>query len=128
MKISVLAVMFAALVISSCGNAGALENQAVDVPTETPNRVEALPIFPGIYNVDLYLPVLEGKKVAIVANQASIIDTLHLADMLIKDGVNVVKAFCPEHGFRGTADAGQKVDSGKDEKTGLDVVSLYGNN
>lgn len=128
MRFLVLAVLFAALVVSSCGNAGALENQAVDVQTESPDRVEALPIFPGIYNVDLYLPVLEDKRVAIVANQASIIDTLHLADMLIKEGVNVVKAFCPEHGFRGTADAGQKVDSGKDEKTGLEVVSLYGNN
>lgn len=128
MKFSILAVIFAALVASSCGRAGALESNAVDVPAANPNRVEALPIFPGIYNVDQYLPLLEGKKVAIVANQASIVDTLHLADMLIKEGVNVVKAFCPEHGFRGTADAGQKVDSGKDEKTGLDVVSLYGNN
>ena len=128
MKFSVLAVMFAALVVSACGNAGALENQTVDVQNDKTDRVEALPIFPGIYTVDLYLPMLEGKRVAIVANQASMIDTLHLADMLIKEGVNVVKAFCPEHGFRGTADAGQKVDSGKDEKTGLEVVSLYGNN
>jgi uncharacterized protein YbbC (DUF1343 family) len=128
MKFSVLAVMFAALVVSACGNAGALENQTVDVQNDKTDRVEALPIFPGIYTVDLYLPMLEGKRVAIVANQASMIDTLHLADMLLKEGVNVVKAFCPEHGFRGTADAGQKVDSGKDEKTGLEVVSLYGNN
>ena len=90
MKFSILAVMFAALVISSCGNAGALENQTVDVPTEKPDRIEALPIFPGIYNTDMYLPLLEGKSVAIVANQASIIDTLHLADMLLKEGVKVV--------------------------------------
>ncbi|MBQ4476899.1 MAG: hypothetical protein II935_12005, partial [Bacteroidales bacterium] len=68
MRFLVLAVLFAAFVVSSCGNAGALENQAVDVQTETPDRVEALPIFPGIYNVDLYLPVLEDKRVAIVAN------------------------------------------------------------
>ena len=66
MKFSVLAVMFAALVVSACGNAGALENQTVDVQNDKTDRVEALPIFPGISNVDLYLPMLEGKSVAIV--------------------------------------------------------------
>jgi len=128
MKFFILSVFFAGLALSSCENVGALENQTIDVPADNTENVKPAPITPGIYETDTYLPLLEGKNVSIVANQASVIGALHLADMLIKEGVNVVKAFCPEHGFRGTADAGQKVDSGKDEKTGLEVVSLYGNN
>lgn len=92
------------------------------------NNVEALPVFPGIYNVDYYLPQITGKRVAVVANHASIIDTLHLVDFLIQENVNVIKAFCPEHGFRGNADAGQDVDNEIDTKTGLEIISLYGNN
>ena len=63
-----------------------------------------------------------------VGNQTSIIGETHLVDSLLALGVNVKKIFTPEHGFRGTADAGAKVNSGKDEKTGLPIVSLYGKN
>ncbi|MBQ0130213.1 MAG: DUF1343 domain-containing protein [bacterium] len=76
--------------------------------------------------MDDYLPLLQGKKVGIVGNQTSIIGTTHLVDTLIAKGVNIKKIYTPEHGFRGTADAGAKVNSGKDEKTGLPIVSLYG--
>ena len=75
-----------------------------------------------------YLPFIEGKRVGIVGNQTSIIGETHLVDTLLSLGVDVRKIYTPEHGFRGTADAGAKVNSGKDEKTGIPIVSLYGKN
>ena len=78
--------------------------------------------------MDDYLPLLQGKRVGIVGNQTSIIGGTHLVDTLLSLGVNIQKIYTPEHGFRGTADAGAKVNSGKDEKTGLPIVSLYGKN
>jgi uncharacterized protein YbbC (DUF1343 family) len=75
---------------------------------------------------ELYLPKLKNKKVAIVTNASGIINTKHLVDTLLKHRVKIVKIFGPEHGFRGTADAGEKVKSGKDPKTNITVVSLYG--
>jgi uncharacterized protein YbbC (DUF1343 family) len=73
-----------------------------------------------------YLPLLKGKSVAIVANQSSNIKKTHLVDSLISLGIKIKKVFCPEHGFRGTVDAGELVKSYKDEKTGLTIISLYG--
>ena len=75
-----------------------------------------------------YLPLIEGKRVGVVGNQTSIIGETHLVDTLLSLGINVRKIYTPEHGFRGTADAGAKVNSGKDEKTGIPIVSLYGKN
>ena len=75
-----------------------------------------------------YLPLLEGQRVGVVGNQTSIVGKTHLVDTLLSLGVNVRKIYTPEHGFRGNADAGAKVNSGKDEKTGLPIVSLYGKN
>ena len=78
--------------------------------------------------LDDYLPLIEGKRVGVVGNQTSIIGETHLVDTLLSLGIDVRKIYTPEHGFRGTADAGAKVNSGKDEKTGLPIVSLYGKN
>jgi uncharacterized protein YbbC (DUF1343 family) len=75
-----------------------------------------------------YLPLLKGKSVAIVANQSSNIKSTHLVDSLVALGVKVKKVFCPEHGFRGIVDAGKKVKTYKDAKTGLPIISLYGKN
>ena len=75
-----------------------------------------------------YLPLIQGKRVGIVGNQTSIIGETHLVDTLLSLGIDVRKIYTPEHGFRGTADAGAKVNSGKDEKTGIPIVSLYGKN
>ena len=75
-----------------------------------------------------YLPLIEGKQVGIVGNQTSIVGETHLVDTLLSLGVDVRKIYTPEHGFRGIADAGAKVNSGKDEKTGIPIVSLYGKN
>lgn len=78
--------------------------------------------------IDDYLPLMQGKRIGVVGNQTSIIGDTHLVDTLLSLGIDVMKIFTPEHGFRGTADAGAKVNSGKDEKTGLPIVSLYGKN
>ena len=75
-----------------------------------------------------YLPLIEGKRVGVVGNQTSIVGEKHLVDTLLSLGIDVRKIYTPEHGFRGTADAGAKVNSSKDEKTGLPIVSLFGKN
>lgn len=80
----------------------------------------------GAQQIDLYIPKLKNKKVAIVTNASGIIGKKHLVDTLLKHKIKIVKIFGPEHGFRGTADAGEKVKSGKDALTDISVVSLYG--
>ena len=83
----------------------------------------------GASRMEQYLPLLQNKAVGVVANQSSIMDNgTHLIDTLLSYDVNVVKIFTPEHGFRGTAAAGAHVASGIDEKTGIQIVSLYGKN
>ncbi len=83
-------------------------------------------IITGAERVALYLPQLKGKKVALVVNQTSVVKNKHLVDTLLKLGIDVKVVFAPEHGFRGKADAGEKVDDTKDTKTGLPIMSLYG--
>jgi uncharacterized protein YbbC (DUF1343 family) len=82
----------------------------------------------GAERTDAWFPLLQGKRVALVANHTSLIETTHLADTMLSMRVNLVKVFAPEHGFRGSADAGEPVSSSKDQKTGLSLISLYGNN
>ena len=85
-------------------------------------------ILPGGYQIKDYLPLLKGKKVAIVGNHTSLVQNTHLLDTLLSLKINVKYIFCPEHGFRGTADAGEKVLSYIDPKTNIPVISLYGKN
>lgn len=85
-------------------------------------------IIVGAERTKKYISLLKGKRVAIVGNQTSMIKNTHLVDSMINSGINVVKVFSPEHGFRGVADAGQEVNSSIDAKTGIPIVSLYGNN
>lgn len=75
-----------------------------------------------------YLHLLEGKKVALVGNQTSMVGDQHLVDTLLSLGIELTKVFSPEHGFRGDADAGESVKDGIDTKSGLPLVSLYGKN
>ena len=82
----------------------------------------------GAERTAIYFPLLEGKSIAVVGNQSSLIASTHLVDSLLKSNLDVVKVFSPEHGFRGTADAGAYIDNGIDERTGLSNVSLYGSN
>ena len=86
----------------------------------------------GAERTELFLNDIKDKNVAIVANLTSIIksqnSSIHLIDSLIKLNIKVKKVFSPEHGFRGEADAGEKVEDGKDNKTGLPIISLHGSN
>ncbi len=75
---------------------------------------------------ELYIHLLKGKNIAIVANQTSTINTTHLVDSLLSLNISVKKVFAPEHGFRGKADAGAHVEDGVDAKTGLPIFSLHG--
>ncbi|EON79187.1 hypothetical protein ADIS_0296 [Lunatimonas lonarensis] len=87
------------------------------------------PVLPAADRPELYLPILEGKRVALAVNQTSVLtsrNNLHLVDFLLQEGVKVQKVFVPEHGFRGDADAGEIVQNEIDKKTGLPLVSLYG--
>ncbi|MBQ0016182.1 MAG: DUF1343 domain-containing protein [Bacteroidales bacterium] len=78
--------------------------------------------------MDIYLPLLRDKQVAVVGNHTSLVGNTHLVDTLLSSGVKVAKIFSPEHGFRGTAAAGAKVNSSIDDATGIPIVSLYGGN
>ncbi|MFV0420099.1 MAG: exo-beta-N-acetylmuramidase NamZ domain-containing protein [Dysgonomonas sp.] len=83
----------------------------------------------GVDRLDQLLPIIKDKRVALVVNQTSLSsEGKHLIDVLLGRNVNIVKAFAPEHGLRGTADAGEKIIDGKDSKTGVSIVSLYGKN
>ena len=86
------------------------------------------PVTVGAERMELLLPTLQGKRVALMVNQSSLVGSMgtHLVDTLLSQGVNIVRLFVPEHGLRGKVDAGKNVRSGVDEKTGLPVVSLYG--
>jgi uncharacterized protein YbbC (DUF1343 family) len=84
-------------------------------------------ILSGAERINVYLPLIKGRKVGIFANQTSMVGNSHLVDTLRKLGVNIKVIFGPEHGFRGTASAGEKIGNYTDEKTGIPVISLYGN-
>src|SRR5690606_9725100 len=79
-----------------------------------------------------YLPLLQGKKVGVVANPTTVVfhkkGHTHLVDSLLSLGVEISTVFAPEHGFRGTADAGEHLKDGRDPQTGLPIISLYGKN
>lgn len=91
----------------------------------------AKPVLPGASNLTEYLPFLKNKRVGIFANQTSVIpnnknELVHLIDTLVKRGVHIQKIFGPEHGFRGTANAGEKIGNYFDSATSIQVISLYG--
>ncbi len=83
-------------------------------------------VLPGAYQVAEYIPFIEGKTVAVVANQTSMVGKTHLVDNLLGIGINIKAIFAPEHGFRDLADAGDTIADGKDSKTGISLISLYG--
>lgn len=121
--------LFLFLTMISCGNCK--KTQEINNPTSTKTEEIKItePIKTGADNYEAYLPILKDKKVGIVTNQTGILSNkTHLVDFLIEQKINLQKIYAPEHGFRGTADAGELIKDGKDTKTGLPIVSLYGNN
>ena len=79
----------------------------------------------GAARVDQYRPLLEGKRIALLSNHTGITDGRHTLDLMLDNGIKVTHILSPEHGFRGTADAGQHVNSSTDPISGLPIVSLY---
>ncbi len=135
------------VISSSCGINKPIEQirKSKEISIEKPDVVANIKT--GAENIDAYLPLLKEKKIGVVANQSSqilknastvningeIINAtgvrkLHLVDFLKESNVSIQKIFAPEHGFRGNADAGELIKNGKDTKTGLPIISLYGDN
>ena len=140
--------LFLLIGIVSCGrtngqNDGNKEASGEFSNTEQFSSEEVADIVLAANRIEEYLPLLKNKKVGIIGNQSSLILTAegkssggalseenytHLVDSLLSLNVNIQKVFAPEHGFRGTADAGEMIRDGKDTETGLPVISLYGDN
>ena len=131
-------VLLFVLILISCGSKSNSKVQVENI--ETP-QIENKTITVGANRTSEYLPLLNGKRVGIVANQTSVIfkqtamsqaprndNYMHLVDSLVALNINVKKVFSPEHGFRGSADAGEHVEDGVDIKTGLSIFSLHGKN
>ncbi|SDW31570.1 exo-beta-N-acetylmuramidase NamZ family protein [Aequorivita viscosa] len=119
-----------------------IENREQEIEIK---EIQASKIIVGAERFEVYSKLLKGKNVGVVANQTSMVEDIaeeeyqtspqhtfymefHLVDYLIKNGISVKKVFAPEHGFRGTADAGEHVKDGIDSKTGVPLISLYGSN
>lgn len=92
------------------------------------HTLAAQTVINGAEQTGRLLPILKGKRVALVVNQTSMVGKAHLLDTLLAAHVQVRKVFAPEHGFRGNADAGETVKDGKDTQTGVPILSLYGKN
>jgi uncharacterized protein YbbC (DUF1343 family) len=134
-------VLLCVLIAISCGNISKSDNrrQMTEDQLLKPEDSQLESVIVGANRTELYLPLLNEKRIGIVANQTSVIfkdgrpmtddgSHTHIVDSLLTLKVNIIKVFSPEHGFRGTADAGEEVKDGIDTKTGLPIVSLYGEN
>ena len=132
----------------SCGSS-IKKQQAEGKRQDVKNELSSSEIKTGADNLTAYLPLLKDKKVGIVTNQTGIIkieteenvittdgikrdrrifNIISIVDFLLHKKINLQRIYAPEHGFRGTADAGELIKDGKDTKTGLPIISLYGNN
>ena len=135
--------LFVLIITVSCGRSTGqikTENSDKEQVSEIPSNIDIKDtlLVLAANRTEAYLPLIQNKKIGIVGNQSSLIkrsknsseaDTYtHLVDSLVSLDVNVIRVFAPEHGFRGTADAGESIKDGKDVKTGLSIISLYGDN
>ncbi|SKB81122.1 Uncharacterized conserved protein YbbC, DUF1343 family [Daejeonella lutea] len=120
-----LILTFLLAVFAACSNTD-LPKEKADSAKIANQTTRQAAIITGAQQVDKYLPMLKGKKVALAINNTSVIDGKLSMDTLLKLGVNIVKGFGPEHGFRGKASAGAKIGDETDEKTGVPLISLYG--
>lgn len=127
---------FGFLLISQCSPPEKASSQKEPSEVMTPKggdkasgpNIPAPFIIVGAERTGAYLEQLKGRKVGLIVNQTSTVNGSHLVDWLVAENVQVKKIFAPEHGFRGTADAGQQIKNGADPKTGLPIISLYGKN
>ena len=98
---------------------------AVFVALIAMNAYAEKPVEVGAAQTKEYVPMLKGKRVALLSNHTGMVGDKHTLDIMLENGVNVTTIFSPEHGFRGNADAGEHVNSGVDQKTGIPIASLY---
>lgn len=124
-----LCYLFLIFVSSSCSARKTDLREHVKPDLEKTNNNSSGTIKTGADNYENYLPLLKNQKIGIVTNQTGILSNkTHLVDFLLEKNIAIQKIFAPEHGFRGTADAGEHVVDGRDLKTGLPIISLYGHN
>ena len=125
-----------AAAVLSCTSGGtargvqtASDSVSVTKDTVTPQQQPVIkPIQVAAEDTAAYMPILRGKRVALTANPTAQAFGNHLLDVLIEGGVDVKRVFAPEHGFRGAAEPGEKVNTETDQKTGVKIVSLFGKN
>ncbi|MHA3788265.1 exo-beta-N-acetylmuramidase NamZ family protein [Flavobacterium hauense] len=134
--------LFSFILMTACGNsvpssnayAGNKTHETIASDSVQKEKSEIIStIVTGAENYSNYLPLLKDKQVGIVTNQTGIITLenrtkISIVDFLLVKKINIKKIYAPEHGFRGTADAGELIKDGKDTKTGLPIISLYGDN
>jgi uncharacterized protein YbbC (DUF1343 family) len=119
--------LFSFILIFSCGNSATTKSVPEKLSIETNTKETS--ILTGADNLKENLNLLKNKKIGIVTNQTGILSNgTHLVDYLLSEKIKIETIFAPEHGFRGTADAGELIKDGKDTQTGLPIISLYGNN
>lgn len=118
--------------VCCAGHKNVLANAKI---TQTDNDFQQNAFQTGAENTTAYFSLLKAKKVGVVTNQTGIVrkksnpnEYESLVDFLLENGISLQRIYAPEHGFRGTADAGEHIKDGKDTKTGLPIISLYGNN
>jgi uncharacterized protein YbbC (DUF1343 family) len=118
--------VFAMLLLVKCGTQTPqpIQNKLIAIDSTQQNAIDTLVL--GAERLGEIIPKLQGKKIALVVNQSSTVGDKHLVDTLIKFGLDIQFIMAPEHGFRGTADAGELINTEKDKKTGLTIKSLYG--
>lgn len=124
MKFSLFLLLLNLFLLTSCN---AQTKQKTTQPVLT-NEAETHTqnILPGATQTHLYVDRLKNLRIGVVANQTSMVYQTHLIDTLLSRGLNIVKVYTPEHGFRGQADAGERIQSEIDSRTGLPIISLYG--
>ncbi len=124
-----LSFIFLTMISTSCSASKTDTRENVKSELEKVEQYPNKEIKTGADNYNNYLPLLKEKKIGIVTNQTGILSNkMHVVDFLLEKKIAIQKIFAPEHGFRGTADAGEHVVDGKDSKTGLPIISLYGDN
>ena len=102
------------------------KDQAKSQQKITENKQDTLQIIPAAERIDLYLPLLKNKKIALVVNQSSLVKKTHLVDTLKTLGIDIQKIFAPEHGFRGNIERGVNFKNSIDSASGIEIVSLLG--
>nr|WP_315233806.1 DUF1343 domain-containing protein [uncultured Flavobacterium sp.] len=121
--------IFLTIISTSCSARKTNDSENLKPTLENTKNNLTIEIKTGADNYNNYLPLLKDKKIGVVTNQTGILSNkTHLVDFLLEKNIAIQKIFAPEHGFRGTADAGEHVVDGKDSKTGLSIISLYGDN